>query len=140
VHRIRRAAIAPFYNRNRVREYGPYIQSVADRISYRLATEYVGTGKVVNLMHLFGSMTSDVIMDLAFARPMHFADAPDFISDFNVATTDLMFTAHVLTHFGFILTAMNMLPNWFVKVAIKPIKSVIEFREVSTKLRTSRWR
>lgn len=136
-HRIRRAAIAPFFNRNRVREHGPFIQTVADRISYRLETEYAGTDKVVDLLSMWGSMTSDVIMEVVFARPKHYVDAPDFRSDFTVALRDMVFTSHVMTHFGFILTIMNSLPNWFVKWAVPQIKSVIGFREVRRRLLSS---
>jgi cytochrome P450 len=130
-HKMRRAAIAPFFNRNKIRGHNAYIQRVADRISYRLKTEYAGTGKVVDLVHMWGAMTSDVICELVFARPKHYVDAVDFKSDFTTALCDMVFTTHVMTHFGFILTVMNALPNWFVKKAVPAMKSVIEFREVS---------
>jgi hypothetical protein len=132
-HKIRRAAIAPFFARNKIREQNSYIQKVVDRISHRLATEYAGTAKVVDLVHMWGSMTSDVIAEVVFARPRHYVDYPDFKSDFTVALSDMVFSAHIMTHFGFILTIMNSLPNWFVKLTVPPIKSVVEFREVRSR-------
>lgn len=133
-HRIRRAAIAPFFARNKIREHNRYIQSVVDRISHRLVTEYSGTTKVLDLVHMWGSMTSDVISEIVFARPKHYVDYPNFKSDFTVALSDMVFTSHIMTHFGFILTIMNSLPNWFVKLTVAPVKSVIEFREVGASM------
>ncbi|KAI1372942.1 cytochrome P450 [Hypoxylon crocopeplum] len=126
-HRQRRAAVAPFFNRNRIREQGHYMQDVADRISLRLSTEY--GGKVVDLLHMWGSMASDIIMEVVFARPKHYVDAPDFRSDFTVALQDLAFTAHIMTHFGFILSFMNTFLNWLVKATVPSMKSIIEYRE-----------
>jgi cytochrome P450 len=133
-HKIRRAAIAPFFNRNRIRGHNDYIQRVADRISHRLVTEYAGTSKVVDLVQMWGAMTSDVISEIVFARPKGYVEYKDFRSDFTNSLNDMVFTSHIMTHFGFILTIMNALPNWFVKLAVPAIKSVIEFREVRRSL------
>ncbi|KAI0842641.1 hypothetical protein F5Y06DRAFT_292575 [Hypoxylon sp. FL0890] len=79
-HRERRAAIASFFNRSRIRDYSHYIQTMVDRISHRLSSEYAGTEKVLNLLDMWGSMASDVIMEFCFARPKDHIDAPEFKS------------------------------------------------------------
>jgi hypothetical protein len=132
LHSIRRAAIVPFFNKRKVIGHGPYIQSVADRISYRLSTEYAGTDKVLDLVHMWGSMTSDVIAEIVFARPKNFIDKPDFKSDFTVSLNDMVYTAPLTTHFGWVLTIMNAFPNWLAKICFPGFKTVIEFREASS--------
>lgn len=128
-HRIRRAAIAPFFSKNKVREQNQLIQNMADRISHRLATEWAGTSRVIDLMEMWGCMTSDVITELVFARPKHFVDTPNLKSEFSNSLSDMVYTAHYMTHFGWLLAVMNALPNWFVKLTAPPFRSVIEFRE-----------
>ncbi|OTA70497.1 cytochrome P450 [Hypoxylon sp. EC38] len=128
-HRERRAAIAPFFNRSRIRDYGGYVHTIVDRVSNRLSTEYAGTEKVLNLLDMWGSMASDVVMEFCFARPKHHVDAPEFKSEFTTAHQGMVFSSHIMTHFGFILTFMNALPNWLVKATVAPIKSVIEYQE-----------
>ncbi|KAK0702403.1 cytochrome P450 [Lasiosphaeris hirsuta] len=128
-HRIRRAAIAPFFSKNKVRDQNRLIQNVVDRISYRLATEWSGTARVIDLMEMWGCMTSDVITELVFARPKHFVESAGLKSEFSNSLSDMVYTTHYMTHFGWLLTVMNALPNWFVKIAAPPFRSVIEFRE-----------
>jgi hypothetical protein len=129
-HRRRRAAIAPFFSKNKVREQNGLIQDVVNRVSYRLSTEYSGTTKVLNLMQMWGCITSDVITELVFARPKNFVDSPGLRSEFSNSLSDMVYTTHWMTHFDWLRVIMNALPNWFVKAVAKPFKSVIEYREV----------
>lgn len=128
-HRIRRAAIAPFFSKNKVRDQNRLIQNVVDRISQRLSAEWSGTARVIDLMEMWGCMTSDVITELVFARPKNFVNSPGLKSEFSNSLSDMVYTTHYMTHFGWLLTVMNTLPNWFVKITAPPFRSVIEFRE-----------
>ncbi|VUC27941.1 unnamed protein product [Clonostachys rosea] len=90
MHKTRRAAIAPFFSKQRVRAYEHLIQDIVNRMSHRLSTEYIGTGKMLNLSQMWGAMTSDVITDVVFARPMGFSNSPDFYSQFTTAIKDIL--------------------------------------------------
>ena len=130
-HRMRRAAISPFFSRGRVRGQNTQIQSLADGISRRLATEYAGTGKILNLAHMWSCYTSDAIMDIVFARPKNFHLYPDFRSPFTLALESMSQYAHLTLHFGWILTIMNLFPHRLAKLLFPPFRPVIEFREAS---------
>ncbi|KAI9035492.1 Cytochrome P450 [Aspergillus affinis] len=77
-HRIRRAAIAPFFSRARISALEGTLTDVIERISRRLAREYAGSGAVTNVCDMWGTLTADVVSEMAFARLTRFAAAPDF--------------------------------------------------------------
>ncbi|PQE03622.1 Cytochrome P450 protein [Rutstroemia sp. NJR-2017a BBW] len=127
-HRVRRAAVNPFFSKSRVRGRDDQIQSLADRISHRLSTEYAGTNKILHIGNMWGAYTADVIMDIVFARPKHFTQYPDFAAPFTVAINQMAVWAHVTLHFGWILSIMNCIPDAVVKVLFPPFRPIIEFR------------
>ncbi|TVY86569.1 Cytochrome P450 monooxygenase [Lachnellula willkommii] len=128
-HRMRRAAISPFFSKSRIRGRAYQIQSIVDGISHRLLTEYAGKGKVLSVENMWGCFTADAIMDIVFARPKHFSQYPDFASPFTVALRQMAVWSHTTLHFGWILTLMNCLPNAVAKVLFPPFNPVIAFQE-----------
>lgn len=130
-HRIRRAAISPFFSKSRVRSQNERIQQLASAISQRLSTEYAGQNKPLDVANMWGCFTADVIMEIVFARPKNFARYPNFESPFTLAIRNMSTWAHVTLHFGWILTIMNQMPDRVAKVLFPPFRPIIEFREVS---------
>lgn len=67
LHRIRRAAIAPFFSIKSVQRLEPSVQSVIDRLILRFKG-LRGTGKVINILHVYCALTLDVISEYSFGR------------------------------------------------------------------------
>ncbi|KAI0536737.1 cytochrome P450 [Xylaria digitata] len=132
VHRRRRAAIAPCFSKARIRSRNDDLQAIVDGISKRLSTEYAGTGKVFNVTFMWSAMASDIIMEIAFARPTDYSSAPDFTSPFAQAIAQAVNAAHVMTHFGFLVTALNSLPDIVLAVLMPSFKPVLRFRKEMT--------
>ncbi|KAF5878017.1 putative cytochrome p450 protein [Botrytis fragariae] len=128
-HRIRRAAISPFFSKSRVRGQNDQIQGLMDRISHRLTTEYAGTGRILQVADMWGCYSADAIMDIVFARPKHFSEYPNFQSPFSVAIRNMTTYAHLTLHFGWVLSIMNCIPRWVTKALIPPFRPIIEFQE-----------
>ncbi|KAJ5956777.1 cytochrome p450 protein [Penicillium viridicatum] len=128
-HRIRRAAINPFFSKSRVRSQNERIQQLASAISQRLTTEYAGQNKPLDVANMWGCFTADVIMDIVFAHPKNFSRYPDFESPFTLAIRNMATWAHVTLHFGWILTIMNQIPDRVAKALFPPFRPIIEFRE-----------
>lgn len=129
-HRLRRAAIAPFFSKARVRNLNGNLQKIIDRISNRLATGYAGSGCVFNLVNMWSCMTADVITELAFGRSADFSTAPDFESPFTASMSNLAFAAHYNTHFGFLPELMNWLPDGLVGSLVPSFKPILDYRTV----------
>ncbi|KAJ3576533.1 hypothetical protein NPX13_g3666 [Xylaria arbuscula] len=113
----------------RIRSRNEDLQVIIDGISKRLSTEYTGTGKTINVNFMWSAMASDIITEIAFARPTDFASAPDFTSPFAQAITQAVNASHVMTHFGFLVTALNSFPDFLLALMTPSFKPVLRFRK-----------
>lgn len=127
-HRARRAAIAPFFSKQRVRSRNGHLQHIVDRISHRFETEYKGTGRAVNMSDVWATMTADVITELAFARSTNFSAAPDFQSPFSMAMASSVVCAHYTTHFRPLVEMMNWIPDAVLGTIVPLFKPILEYR------------
>ncbi|KAK8047900.1 cytochrome P450 [Apiospora saccharicola] len=129
-HRLRRAAVAPFFSKARTRGYNVELQRIADRISHRLSTEYSGTGRVVHVTHMWSSFTGDMIRKLAFGLPITFCDAPGFVSPFPAAMASFIHLAHYSTHFRFLGSIIESVPDSILLFLLPAARGIIEYRQV----------
>ena len=91
--------------------HGPFIQSLVDKVCDRLEHEVAGKGKPVVLNDVYGALTGDIIMNLAFAKSYDFIAAKNWESPFTMAINNLVTTSHYTTHFSWIVPAMNRDPG-----------------------------
>lgn len=79
LHKIRRAALNPFFSAAKVRELQPIIDAQVDNVLRRL-DEHVRASKKepLDLVVVFAAFTNDVVNEYAFARSEHLVDKPDF--------------------------------------------------------------
>lgn len=131
IHKRRRMAIAPFFAKRKILTYGPFIQGRIDRICERIRDEYAGKHRVLVLGDVFGSLTSDVITNLAFAKSYSFIEMPNFQSELGTAIKDMVYTTHWTTQFPWLVPMMNAIPNSVVGFLPPIFKTVLEFRGVS---------
>ena len=129
LHKRRRNAAAPFFSKQKMREQADVIQGFVDRLSYRLKKDFAGTGRVIDMTDMWGCQTSDAITELVFARPTNALDSADLMPELSHAMTDMVFSAHWMTHFPWLLTIMNLFPKRLVKILAPPYKSVLGFQE-----------
>ena len=131
LHKIRRAALNPFFSQKKIAEYSPAIQKRLDRLSERLDEEYEGEDRVLNLNDMWGCLTTDTIIAYCFEREYHFIEEPDFKSEFAQAISDLMDGVHVVSQFTWLPSFFQTLPDSTV-VAMNPtMKTVLKFNNVS---------
>ena len=77
LHRLRRAALNPFFSKRSVARLEPVIQANVDKLCQRLQA-FAGTAQPVNLRDAFTALSADVIGSFAFGRSYGFLDVPDF--------------------------------------------------------------
>ena len=133
-HKLRRAAIAPFFSRKLVRGYNDDLQIIMDRISHRLDTEFKGNGSVISLNYMWASLTVDMIMELAFGCSSNMSHAPEFRSSIPESLFSVAFLAHFVTHFQIIGVMMKYLPDLMLHLLLPAAKPLLEFRQVSYRL------
>lgn len=123
LHRIRRAALSPFFSKKSVNELTPAIQARIDQLCARL-TGLKGTGAPVNIVHAYSAFTVDVITEYMFARSLNHLKAPDFDPSWHEAMMMVSGIYNIGTQFPQIATVMRLLPEWFVK-ALNPAMFVL---------------
>ncbi|KAI1170218.1 cytochrome P450 [Nemania sp. FL0916] len=128
-HRLRRSAIAPFFSKARIQSLGGKLETIIERVSYRLSTEYAGSGRVINLVDMWGGLAADVITELAFGRSPNFTSAPDFKSGFAVAVSNLQWYSHWTQHIWFLVPLMNSVPDNVLSVLMPMFKPIVDFRK-----------
>ncbi|KAI0968596.1 cytochrome P450 [Xylaria arbuscula] len=128
-HRIRRAAVAPFFSKSRINNLNGTLMEIMERISYRLKHEYAGTGRPIDVCALWGTLTADVVSELAFARQTHFSSAPDFKSQYSSALMSWVYAAHYTTHFNFLIKTMHWMPDRLLGSLIPSFQPILDYRK-----------
>lgn len=81
LHRLRRAAINPFFSKQKVNQLQPVVQHLADKLCAKLE-KCRGTGEVVPLECAFDAFTMDVITEYSLDTNFGYLDHPGWSSDF----------------------------------------------------------
>ncbi|KAI2616722.1 cytochrome P450 [Hypoxylon sp. NC1633] len=127
-HRARRAAVAPFFSKSRINSLNDTLTEIMERISYRLKHEYAGTGRPIDVCSLWGTLTADVVSELAFARSTRFSVAPDFKSPYSSALMSWVYAAHYTTHFNFLIKTMHWMPDRLLGWIIPSFRPILDYR------------
>lgn len=79
LHRLRRAALNPFFSAAKVRELQPIIESQVNNVLRRFGKHARSPKKEpLDLVVVFSAFTNDVINEYAFGRSERLVDEPDF--------------------------------------------------------------
>lgn len=113
-HRMRRAALNPFFSKKSVAELMPVIQSGINGLCERLR-EFRATGAPANIINAYSAMTVDVITDYAFATSMGNLDTPDFVPSWHATMMKLSELYHPGKQFHWVITLQAVLPEWVIK-------------------------
>ncbi|KAI0434028.1 putative cytochrome P450 [Xylaria sp. FL1042] len=127
-HRMRRAAVAPFFSKTRINGLNDILLEVVERISYRLKNEYAGTSRPIDVCEMWGALTADVVSELAFARSTRFSADADFKSPYSSALMSWVFAAHYTTHFNFLIQTMHWMPDSLLGWLIPSFKPILDYR------------
>ncbi|KAF2188496.1 cytochrome P450 [Zopfia rhizophila CBS 207.26] len=127
-HQERRAALNPFFSKQRIRGLHEGLTENVERISFRFATEYAGTGKVVNFNDVWSSMTMDTVTALAFGRSTTCSAAPDFEAPLAKGVQALAWYAHWNTHFQIFNDMMRLIPVPIMLKLMPHVKPIMEFQ------------
>ena len=132
LHRMRRAALNPFFSPRKIAEHAPVIQRHIDRICDRIANEYAGKERVLVLNDAWGCLTSDTVVGYCFEKSYHFIDRPDFKATFPRAIKELQNGMHYVTQFSWLPTIFEIVPDSILGFLQPAMKSVIDFKNVSS--------
>lgn len=128
-HRIKRNNFAPYLSKATLQKLEPRIQSVMDYMVSKLR-ELQGTGKVFNLLDLYGCLTGEVIGQYAFDQSYGLLDGPNFSPHWHKSMMDASRNGHLLKQFSFLMPLMKAMPIWLVKLTSPGTLAVIDLQKV----------
>ncbi|KAF1987868.1 putative P450 monooxygenase [Aulographum hederae CBS 113979] len=112
-HRLRRAALNPFFSKKRVEELESGIQENVDRLCQRLK-EYSRKEDSVNLSDAFTCLSADVIGSYAFGRSYGFLGWEDFNPGWRKLMMELSRSTHLMKQFGWLYRVLTAIPERLV--------------------------
>ncbi|KAF7512989.1 hypothetical protein GJ744_011255 [Endocarpon pusillum] len=126
LHRLRRAAINPFFSKQKVTALQPVIQRLVDKLCTRFENVR-GTDEVVSLECAFDAFTMDVITEYSLDTSFGYLDQPGWNSDFRELERAFGQTAHIQKMFPPFIAIMNSLPDWATLWMEPRMKLLIDF-------------
>ena len=129
LHRIRRAIFAHYLSKATLLRLEPGIQSVVEKLISRFEG-LRGSGKNINLLDVYASLTGDIIGQYAFAQPYGFLDDPDFSPYWHKLMMGVSKNGHMLKQFGSMMPMMMAMPPWLVKILQPDMMTLLEFQRV----------
>ncbi|KAK6082381.1 cytochrome P450 [Seiridium cupressi] len=135
-HRVRRAALAPFFSKQKIAGITDFISAKAQRLCHRLEGEFKSKRKPVILNNCFTAFTFDVVTYYAFARPFEYMEHPTFNGPFTNAAKVLATTLHTMGHFPWLLAFFQSLPKSLSKTMDPNMGAVFAFHgEIENQIR-----
>lgn len=115
LHRVRRAALNPFFSRRSVTRLEPVIRANIDKLRARLEG-FANTDEPVNVTDAFTALSADVIGGFAFGRSYGFLDAKDFNPGWHKLMLDLSRGTHLMKQFGWLYSILTRIPQKLVSI------------------------
>ncbi|KAL8649988.1 MAG: hypothetical protein Q9226_005334, partial [Calogaya cf. arnoldii] len=133
LHRIRRAALAPFFSTKCVQRLEPSVQSVIDKLIERLR-EFRGTGRVINTLHVYTALTLDIISEYSFGRADGALDREGFARNWHEMSVEGSEMGHLNKQFGWLAPTMRAIPIRLVKILDPQLTALFDFQDVPSPL------
>ncbi|RFU34022.1 hypothetical protein B7463_g2266, partial [Scytalidium lignicola] len=128
LHKLRRAAINPFFTTRKMQGHGPFMQTLVDKICVRFRKEYAGQDKAVSLNDVYGCLTADMITSLAFGRSYELLQKENWDSPLTKGMEALVYSGPWMTQLPWLVPAMNCIPEKVIKSLSPAFKPVLEFQ------------
>ena len=127
VHRLRRAALNPFFSKKSIADLEPVIQAQVDKLCSRLGE---CKGQVVNLSDALACLSGDVISDCAFGETYGLLDGPDFAPEWRSFMMDLSLGTHLMKQFGSVYQLIMTIVPWLLPL-LHPLSRKLERLRIS---------
>lgn len=118
-HRIRRAALNPFFSPASLRRLEPLIQDNVSRL-ISVFRRFQRTGEILPLRPAFAALTSDIIGEYCFGGGENYIEAPGFNAMVLDATDALTENMHVTVQLQWLPKLMDKLPDKLVEAMVGP--------------------
>lgn len=126
LHRLRRAAINPFFSKQKVTALQPVIQRLADKLCTKLE-KVRGTDEAVPIECAFDAFTMDVITEYSLDTSFGYLDVPGWSSDFRELERAFGELGYMQKMFPPLIDIMHSLPDRLVLWMDPRMKLLLDF-------------
>ncbi|CAJ2507651.1 Uu.00g088370.m01.CDS01 [Anthostomella pinea] len=111
LHRVRRAAMNPFFSMSAVRKLQPVIEERVDALLERFKQHSRSSDEPLDLMYPYSAYTNDVICEYAFSRCNKLVEDPNYGRDTTDSLLDGTRMGNTIKHMPWLLALANQLPE-----------------------------
>jgi len=130
LHRIRRAALSPFFSKASVTRLEPLIQEKVEILCSRLR-KFKESGQPVSISLAYACLTNDVVSEYCFAKSYNYLErSPDFHTDIHDALEEASRAAHVLKQIPWALGFALKIPPEIMHAFTPKLSAFTTFRQV----------
>ncbi|KAI0442185.1 cytochrome P450 [Xylaria telfairii] len=130
LHRMRRAALNPYFSMASVTRLQPVIQERLNVMLKRM-NDFKNTDQVLNLSYMFSALGADVVMIYSFARCDYKLETPDFDPSSRDAALVGLNSIHIMKHIPWAYDVMKALPDSLVQWLQPALASFLELRRTA---------
>ncbi|KAE9963141.1 hypothetical protein BLS_009608 [Venturia inaequalis] len=127
MHRLRRAALNPFFSKQSVGHLEDTIQLSIDRLCFRLAC-FADSGMPVNLSDAFTAVSGDVISSYTFGKSYNLVEQDGFAPEWRKLMLDLSRNTHLMKQFGWAYVVLTSIPQALVAFFHPLSRALFELR------------
>ncbi|KAL4943883.1 hypothetical protein BDV06DRAFT_188905 [Aspergillus oleicola] len=131
VHRVKRAALNPFFSRKRVLDLEAIVQHKAQKLITRMKTAFA-SGSGIDVHHGFRAISIDAITDYAFDNCYNFLDKEDFGVEWFNDFRDMGPAIWFFQQFPSIQQVALCVPYWLAKLLSGPLARMM-FQHMSSR-------
>lgn len=128
-HRMRRAAIAPFFSKQSVNRLEPMLSYMVEKLCTRIE-EFRESGQPVPIRSLYMCLTTDVITLYALNRSWGHLDSPDLSPLWVQTIESVVKVGAIVKYFPWIQTIAEALPMDWIKAMDPGMWMLLDYRHV----------
>ncbi|KAF3033879.1 hypothetical protein E8E12_002177 [Didymella heteroderae] len=129
-HRLRRAAIAPFFSKQRVLGLQDLIRRHVSKLCVRI-DEFKATGRALPTLEAFSCLTADIIIEYSMGVQQKCLDDADFAPLYTQAVKKSAMLGVYAKHLPWLYPLMNALPQRWIANANPEYGAIFAFRNLN---------
>jgi hypothetical protein len=129
LHRARRAALNPFFSKQKVARLQPMLSFMVEKLCNRIE-EFRQTGEPLSIRPVYACLTTDVVTLFTVNRSWNHLDTPDFSPLWVETIQTISATGHLTKQFPFIFSTLPFLPRRLIAAMNPGLVMLLDFQNV----------
>lgn len=134
LHRLRRAAVDPYFSKRNVLKLESVIDAKVTRLC-ELMGKYYAKGQPMNLTNALLATTMDIITEYSFADCYHLLDSEQLSDKWRETITSVMKNTALINHYGWLPRLVEGLPRKLSQLIAADLSMIVDYKAVNSPIR-----